>query len=114
MVNRRTMGAALEVTPEQAAFIQGGVVPVAKPQPATIPEPESEGPDTDPAKPIAAQARNTEQASRRSRSRRQPRAPLPNGDEPLLGVANLLMQLTTRLSMESLTEKSCLPARSEK
>lgn len=93
MVERRSLGAAIGMSPEKRAFIQGGPA-VEKTAPSSpTPEPAKvEGSES-----IPPDHSRSESPARRSRSRRQARTPLPRGDEPLLGIANLLTPLTTRL-----------------
>jgi hypothetical protein len=97
MAERRSLGAALDLSPEKMAFIQGGPVP-AKAAPVTQ---RIEPPKVEVAEETAEEERpQVERAAepvRRSRGRRQSRAPLPQGDEFMLGIANLLVPLTTRL-----------------
>ena len=97
MAERRSLGAALDLSAEKRAFIQSGPVP------------EKSVPVTPKAAPLQAevddeihdeptpQAERANQPVRRSRNRRQARAPLPEGDDVFLGLANLLVPLTTRL-----------------
>lgn len=97
MADRRTLGVALEMTPEKRAFIQGGVTEAPKNQPAAKPTVEEEAPpdtvgDDDLEAPVAPT-----RPARRARSRRQVRAPLPQADRALLGLENLWIPLTTRL-----------------
>ena len=44
MADRRTLGVALEMTPEKRAFIQGGVTTTPKNQPAAKPTVAEEAP----------------------------------------------------------------------
>lgn len=98
MADRRSLGVALNLTPEKQAFIQGGpaaaaapapVAPATQVSPTPAIEQEADEPEVQPV--------TSERPVRRSRGRRQARAPLPQGDDVFLGVANLLVPLTTRL-----------------
>ena len=97
MAERRSLGVALDLTAEKKAFIQGGPASGPKPQAtvkaeASIASSAQAEPEEYEAKPISS-----ERPVRRSRTRRQARAPLPQGDEVFFGIANLLVPLTTRL-----------------
>lgn len=97
MAERRSLGAALDLSPEKRAFIQGGpaskkTVPVtAKAAPPEV-EVSAEIHDEP-----TSQVERAAQPVRRQRSGRQARAPLPQGNDVFLGIANLLVPLTTRL-----------------
>ncbi len=98
MAERRSLGAALDLSPEKRAFIQGGPVPPkSAPVAPKIEPPRVEAAAETLGEPTPPQVERAEQPARRSRSRRQMRAPLPRGDEFMLGIANLLVPLTTRL-----------------
>ena len=97
MVNRRSISAALEMSPEKKAFIQGGP-PTGQ---VTSSSAELEQPAAPQVSAQAAQPMEPAVASppisHRSRRRRQLRAPMPQGEDVMLGIANLLVPLTTRL-----------------
>lgn len=95
MAERRSLGAALDLSPEKRAFIQSGT-PTVQPLKETVQIPAANA-ALEPVEAPTVEQEQKERPQRRSRSRRQVRAPLPYGDEPLLGIANLLVPLTTRL-----------------
>lgn len=96
MANRRSLGAALDLSADQKAFIKGqsteaGPSAVARSETA---QPEEKGED------VEAEVRNeapSVRPSRRSRNRRPSRQPVLDNHGLLLSVANLLVPLTTRL-----------------
>jgi hypothetical protein len=98
MAERRSIGTALDFTPEQKAFAglaasetTSTTKDTTRPQ-EEIPQ-ESSGGETDSAQ--------HERRIRRSPSRRQAPAPIAKSDQGLLLVANLLMPVTTRLQPET-------------
>lgn len=95
MSERRSLGAALEMTPEKRAFIQSGTSTVQTPKERTEAQRSDEALAL--AETAVVEREQKERPTRRARSRRQMRAPLASGDEALLGIANLLVPLTTRL-----------------
>jgi hypothetical protein len=99
MAERRSLAAALNLTPEQEAFVNGGRSSPPKGEMAlkagNLPQPEAVA--AAPADPEIAERAEPERSLRRSRSRRHARAQLPQGEGIPFGMANLLMPLTTRL-----------------
>ena len=96
MGERRSIGAAMELTPEQKAFVQTG----ATGPKTTTPTKSTTEPQRETDLQISDKSADTtqhERRVRRSRSRRQAPGLLPSNNEGLLVVTNLLMQLTTRL-----------------
>ncbi len=97
MAERRSLGAALDLSAEKRAFIQGGPVPEKSvPVVPKVTRTSAEADDEIHDEPTP-QVERAAQPVRRSRNRRQARAPLPQGDDVFLGLANLLVPLTTRL-----------------
>jgi hypothetical protein len=102
---RRPLNAAMDVAPDKLAFIRGGVPePVAPVQAVAAVEhakPEISAVESETlvdSEPIELE-RVVEQAStERRRSRRGSRSTVQSREEPMLGMANLLVPLTTRLS----------------
>ena len=105
MANRRSLGDALALTPDKLAFIQGATAQAA----TVVAEPVIEVPDT--MEPIVAAAEQQREegreeprvlrASSRPHNRRSVRPKSDNrptdSDMQMLGMANLLVPLTTRL-----------------
>src|SRR5438105_2727823 len=95
MADRRSLGAAIKMSPEKAAFIQGGApqAPKAEVTPSVaIPATAQDVTET-----LTTEATEADRTPRRSRSRRQTRAPIQLGEGTTFGIANLLAPLTTRL-----------------
>lgn len=93
MVNRRTMGAALELTDEKKAFIKGSANEAVS---APVSASQSRQEMTPDRKPVSSEEAPTVRPVRRSRSRRNARQESDRGAAPL-GISNLLKPLTTRL-----------------
>ena len=97
MVERRSLNTALELSPDQMAFIKGGA-PEAEKLPSPVPSqatgypPASDSPDNAEAAPLP-----TGRSARRTRHRRHARDPVMETEGLPLGIANLLVPLTTRL-----------------
>jgi len=100
MANRRSLQAAVNLSPEKLAFIQG--TPKETAHKSTVEKQPLETTDT-PTKPIQDSAPATEasrhSSPRRSRARRHPRHDFSADEREDLfpGITNLLVPLTTRL-----------------
>ena len=110
MVNRRSLGDALTMTPDKMAFIQGANAQVESvkaipPQPlAVAPEPIQEVPEAEergddlPEESLTTRPEATSRMqTRRSRGRSSRPERERQDDSIMLGMANLLVPLTTRL-----------------
>src|SRR5262245_41467032 len=95
MADRRSLGTALKMTPEQKAFIENGGGTTRPVQPPSASESQATGKQRE-DEPEAAPAASG-RMWRRSRRRPGGRGTLPPVEGTLLGVANLLVPLTTRL-----------------
>jgi len=85
------------MTPEKEAFIKDGASSTPKAATATThDQAEEEGPASVGVE-LATIPAKGKVTVRRARSRRQSRGPLPQGEGMMLGIANLLVPLTTRL-----------------
>lgn len=107
MVNRRSLGEGLSLTPDKMAFIQGSAQPAVSPKPALVKPPEiavapetieseergEELPETPSSDEVETLNRSP---TRRTRSRTRVEKD-PKQDPIMLGMADLLIPLTTRL-----------------
>jgi hypothetical protein len=100
---RRSLGAALAMTPDKLSFIQGATAPSQQPVVASpkveaqivAPSTEEEPKQIEPAKDVIEVVRP--QHSRSQRRAARERQSQEFNDDAMLGMANLLVPLTTRL-----------------
>ena len=97
MVERRSLKTALQLSPEKMAFVQGAPPEVRNS--SALVSAEATALDTTGATSNEPQpnAVRTTPRVKRMRNARHARAQIPESDERLLGIANLLVPLTTRL-----------------
>lgn len=107
MANRRSLGDALSMTPDKMAFIQGAPAQPAAEKPISIvtapvpvsPSEEGEERGEEPTESLSSPRSDSlsRPQNRRSRGRSSRQERDPPDDSLLLGMANLLVPLTTRL-----------------
>ncbi len=107
MANRRSLGDALTMTPDKMAFIQGTPAQPAAEKPISIvttpapvsPSEEGEERGEEPTESFSSPRSDSPSRPQSRRSRRRSSRPErePPDDSLLLGMANLLVPLTTRL-----------------
>lgn len=102
MVNRRSLGDALSITPEKMAFIQGGKT-TAEPQKAAAPVTatpaamkETEAAVEPEERHQVVESEKATRTARRARGRSRSKEE-SHSDEVLYGMANLMVPITTRL-----------------
>lgn len=115
---RRTMGAAIDVSADKLAFIKGGVpstpvnqfmeesAPVEVAVPVAAVAPTAKAQVVSPEIPVTIELeREVEEGesseSVRRKSRQRSKRETSMRDEPMLGLVNLLVPLTTRLSVST-------------
>ena len=94
---RRSLGAALQMTPEKLAFIKSTPEPAPTMEPTISIAPEVVQTEKTPTVQVPLQQEPTEKPVVRAPRRRQVNEEEDISDEALLGTANLLVPLTTRL-----------------
>lgn len=96
--SRRSLGAALEMTPEKVAFIQSNAQPAVTAAPPSNDASEMVPPGkVEPVQPSTSAFDSPERPVLRTPRSRERMSERHISDEVLLGTANLLVPLTTRL-----------------